>query len=288
VRASRVSGTLGARVALAEPGPLGGTCVNVGCIPKKLLAYAAHFPDELEDAAAFGWSVPPARFDWPTLLANKDREVLRLNGVYERMLVNAGVRILRERALVRGPHQVEIGGRTVTARYLLVATGSSPQVPDIPGKELAFTSNEAFHLERLPRSALVVGGGYIAVEFASIFCGLGVQTTLAYRGGRLLRGFDAELGERLAVEMAKKRVSIRLEANLTRIDRKNGALEVSYADGTRQQVDAVMFATGRRPNSADLGLEAAGVKRILLTPPNPIYDQVMTAWGERVIPACGD
>ena len=196
------------------------------------------------------------RLDWPVLLANKDREIARLNAAYERVLVKAGVEIFRAKARILGPHEVEISGKAKSARHILVATGSWPQVPPIPGREHAVTSNEVFHLERLPRRVLVVGGGYIAVEFASIFNGLGVQTTLAYRGASLLRGFDAELGPRLAEEMADKGVSILLNSNPSRID---PGLKVAFPDKTLE-VDLVMFATGRRPNTAGLGLEAAGVK----------------------------
>jgi glutathione reductase (NADPH) len=257
VRASRFAASYGARVAVAESGRFGGTCVNVGCIPKKLFAYAAHYREDFEVAKGFGWALGEPRFDWATLLANKDREIARLNGVYEGALTKAGARILRGRARVLDPHTVEVNGERHTARHILVATGSWPQLPAIPGRELAITSNEAFHLERLPRRALVVGGGYVALEFASIFNGLGVETTLAYRGVRLLRGFDADLGERIAQEMARKGVAIRLQANPARLER---GIRVTYADGTAQEVDLVMFATGRRPNTAGLGLEAAGVR----------------------------
>ena len=256
VRAARVSAGYGARVAIAESGRFGGTCVNVGCIPKKLFSFAAHFREDFRIAASFGWTVGEPRFDWATLLANKDREIARLNGVYERLLTNAGVAIHRGRARIVDPHTVEVEGRTFTARHLLVATGAWPQVPAIPGSELAVTSNEIFALEQLPRRALVVGGGYIAVEFASIFAGLGVETTLAYRGPRLLRGFDAELGERLAAEMAHNGVAIRLRANPAAIA---PGLQVTFEDGARLTCDLVLFATGRKPNTANLGLEAAGV-----------------------------
>ncbi len=246
MRASRVCAGYGARVAIAEPGAFGGTCVNVGCIPKKLFSYAAHFREDFEVSKGFGWTVGEPRFNWQTLLANKDREIARLNGVYEGVLKKAGVEIFRDRATILGPHEIEISGKRKSAKHILVATGSWPQVPEIPGLEHAITSNEAFHLERLPRRVLVVGGGYIAVEFASIFNGLGVETTLAYRGARLLRGFDADLGTRLAEEMARKGVTILLNADLFKI--KNN------------EYDLVMFATGRKPNTAGLGLEAAGVK----------------------------
>ena len=260
MRASRVSALLGARTAIAESGRFGGTCVNLGCIPKKLFAYAAHFRDELEDAAGFGWSVAEPSFDWAKLLANKDREIDRLNGVYERLLVNAGVGIFRGEAFVRGPNEIEFNGKTLTAKHILIATGSWPQKPAIPGAELAITSNEAFHLERLPRRALVVGGGYIAVEFASIFNGLGVQTTLAYRGARLLRGFDAELGERLGEEMRKKGVAINLSCSPVSLEKKQSSIQVNFNNNSSELFDLVMFATGRKPNTKGLGLEAAGVK----------------------------
>jgi glutathione reductase (NADPH) len=256
-----VSAGYGARVAIAESGLFGGTCVNVGCIPKKLFAYAAHFREDFEVARTYGWTLGEASFDWKTLLANKDREIARLNGVYERVLQLAGVEIIRGRAVVRGPHEVEINGKRITAKHILVATGSWPVLPPIPGREHAITSNEAFHLERLPARALVVGGGYIALEFASIFHGLGVKTTLSYRGKRLLRGFDAELGERIAEEMSAKGMNLHFGGEPIAIARRaSGDLEVAYSDGPHQETDLVLFATGRKPNSAELGLEAAGVK----------------------------
>ena len=257
MRASRFAASYGARVAVAESGRFGGTCVNVGCIPKKLFAYAAHYREDFEIAKSFGWTLGEPRFDWATLLANKDREIARLNGVYEGALTRAGARILRGRARVLDAHTVEVNGERHTARHILVATGSWPQRPAIPGSELAITSNEAFSLEKLPRRALVVGGGYVALEFASIFNGLGVQTTLAYRGARLLRGFDADLRERIAEAMGSKGVAIRLNANPARLER---GIRVTYEDGAVQEVDLVLFATGRKPNTAGLGLEAAGVK----------------------------
>jgi glutathione reductase (NADPH) len=199
-------------------------------------------------------------FDWNTLLANKDREIARLNGVYERVLTLAKVEIKRGRATILGPHEVEVNGKKHTARHILVATGSWPVIPAIPGREHAISSNEAFHLERLPRRALVVGGGYIALEFASIFHGLGVQSTLSYRGKRLLRGFDAELGERVAEEMAAKGVKLHFGGEPAAIEKAADGLHVTYSDGSKQTADLVMFATGRKPNTANLGLEPAGVK----------------------------
>lgn len=261
VRASRVCASYGARVAVAEERYFGGTCVNVGCIPKKLFSYAAHYRDDFHDAEGFGWTVPEPQFHWPTLLANKNKEITRLNGLYEGVLSKAGVTILQHRATIVDPHTVECDGRSYTARHILVATGSWPTVPDIPGQDLAITSNEAFFLPALPESIIVVGGGYIAVEFASIFHGLGVSTTLVYRGKRLLRGFDGDLGLRLTDEMAKKGITIRLESDIGSISKSaDGSLVARFRDGTSRSTGAVMFATGRKPNTRDLGLELAGVK----------------------------
>jgi glutathione reductase (NADPH) len=259
VRASRVSASYGAKVAIAESHLFGGTCVNVGCIPKKLFSYAAHWREEFEIAQAYGWITEAPRFDWPTLLANKDKEIARLNGVYERVLSVAGVEIMRGRATVLAPHEVEIGGERYTAKHILIATGSWPVIPPIPGREHAISSNEAFHLERLPKRALVVGGGYIALEFASIFQGLGVKTTLSYRGKRLLRGFDAEIGERIAEEMTHRGITIHFGGEPASIIKHPDGLEVCYTDGPHQKTDLVLFATGRKPSSANLGLEALGV-----------------------------
>ena len=260
MRASRVSASYGAKVAIAESHLFGGTCVNVGCIPKKLFSYAAHWREEFEVAQAYGWSGGEPKFEWPTLLANKDREIARLNAVYERLLTSAGVEIVRGRATVVDAHTVEINGRRHSARHILVATGSWPVIPPIEGREHAITSNEAFHLERLPARALVVGGGYIALEFASIFHGLGVQTTLSYRGQRLLRGFDADLGECIAEEMTHKGLKIHFGGEPSRIIKHPHTLEVCYTDGPHQRTDLVLFATGRKPNTAKLGLERVGVK----------------------------
>ncbi len=274
------------RVAIAESNLFGGTCVNVGCIPKKLFSYAAHWREDFEIAAAYGWTGGTPRFDWPTLLANKDREIARLNGVYERVLRLAGVEIMRGRATVLGPHEVEINKKKITAKHILVATGSWPVLPQIPGREHAISSNEAFHLERLPARALVVGGGYIALEFASIFHGLGVKTTLSYRGKRLLRGFDAEIGERMAEEMKAKGVSIHFGGEPTAIaKRADGSLEIAYSDGPRLATDLVLFATGRKPNTANLGLEAAGVK---LAPDGAIIVDQYSASSVGSIHAIGD
>ena len=261
VRASRHAARLGARVAVAEERYLGGTCVNVGCIPKKLFSYAAHYGEDIAHAAGYGWRVAAPAFDWRALVANKDREIERLNGVYAKLLAGAGVTLLHGRATLVDAHTVEIGGRCVSARYILIATGGWPVVPPIPGSELAISSNEAFHLSELPQRALVVGGGYIAVEFASIFNGLGVDTTLVYRGERLLKGFDADLGGFLAGQMQHKGVRIRFRSHIGQIARgaHGGALRATLADGAALETDCVMYATGRAPNSRGLGLESAGV-----------------------------
>ncbi|MCP4329131.1 MAG: glutathione-disulfide reductase [Alphaproteobacteria bacterium] len=259
VRAARMAGAAGARVAIAEDRYLGGTCVNVGCIPKKLFVYAAHFAEDFEDAVSFGWTDPDRRHDWPTLIANKNTEIARLNGIYERLLGNAGVDLFEGRAVVTGPQRVEVDGRSISAERLLIATGGWPVVPDIPGRDLAITSNEAFFLEELPPRIIIVGGGYIAVEFAGIFNGLGVETVQLYRGPHFLRGFDEDVRQTLAVEMRKKNIDLRFNSNIARIVRAGGDLCAELEDGTEIRADAIMYATGRAPNTRDLGLEAIGV-----------------------------
>jgi len=259
VRASRMSAGYGARVAVAEERYLGGTCVNVGCIPKKLLAYAAHFSEDFEDAAGFGWSVGERSFDWARLIENKDREIARLNTVYARLLDEAGVTRIEGRAHVVDPHTVEIGGRTITAANLLVATGGWPTRPTIPGIENAITSNEAFHLKELPGRVVIVGGGYIAVEFAGIFNGLGSRTTELYRGELFLRGFDDDVRRTLAEEMRKKGVELRFNADIARIEKHGGVLRARLRDGGELEADQILYATGRAPNVAGLGLEHCGV-----------------------------
>lgn len=260
VRASRMSAAHGARVALIESGALGGTCVNVGCIPKKLFSHAAHAASDFADARGFGWSVTGARFDWKTLLANKDREISRLNGVYAQVLQDAGVKIITGRARVIDAHTVAVGDQILGAAHLLIATGGHAVKPDIPGAELGITSDQAFHLDALPRRAVVVGGGYIAVEFASIFNGLGVKTTLLHRGAQLLRGFDEDLGRVLGEEMAQHGITLELNETPTGLARDGDGLRVLLGSGRGIDTDLVMFATGRAPNVAGLGLEDAGVR----------------------------
>jgi len=263
VRASRYAARLGARVAVAEERYLGGTCVNVGCIPKKLFSYAAHYGEDISHAEGYGWRVARPAFDWPALVANKNREIERLNDVYAKLLTGAGVALLDGRATLVDAHTVELGGRRISARYILIATGGWPLVPSVSGAEHAISSNEAFHLSQLPRRALVVGGGYIAVEFTSIFHGLGVDTTLVYRGERLIKEFDADLGVFLAGQMQNKGVRILFRSNIKCIERaapETGcALQVTLADGMSLATDCVMYATGRAPNTRGLGLESAGV-----------------------------
>lgn len=260
VRAARMAAGFGARVALAEERYFGGTCVNVGCIPKKLFVYASHFREEFRAAAGYGWQVPAPAFDWRRLRENKDAEIARLNGVYRRLLENAGVAIFEDRARLEGPQRVAVAGRSITAERILVATGGWPDVPDIPGQEHVSTSNEIFHLDALPERLLIVGGGYIAVEFAGIFHGLGVPTTQLYRRELFLRGFDEDLRRELAEAMRRDGVDLRFGVNVTRIDRHGEGLTATLTDGGTIEADCILYATGRRPLTGDLGLEAAGVR----------------------------
>jgi glutathione reductase (NADPH) len=260
VRASRMSGVYGAKVAVAEERKLGGTCVNVGCIPKKLLVYASHFNEDFEDAAGFGWSVGERRFDWAKLIANKDKEIDRLNGVYKRVLENAGVEIIYGAGRIIDPHTVIVGDKKFSARYILVATGGRPDVPKCPGFEHAITSNEAFYLPALPHSIVIVGGGYIGAEFAGIFHGMGARVTLVHRRALLLSGFDEDVREVLGREMQKKGIDLRMQTTVQRIDKTKDGLRITLTNGDILEADQIMFATGRSPNTAGLGLEQAGVK----------------------------
>jgi glutathione reductase (NADPH) len=262
VRAARIAASLGARVAIAENYRVGGTCVIRGCVPKKLLVYASHFREDFEDAAGYGWTLPEAQFSWPKLIANKNAEIARLEGIYAGVLERAGAKLLRGTVRVVGPNAVELDGGRMTAKYLLVATGARPWFPHLAGIEHAVSSNEVFEWPELPRRILVVGGGYVAVEFAGIFNGLGAAVTLSYRGEQILRGFDEDVRRHLAAEMGKKGVRILHRNELERIDRQaDGSLRVTFVGGPEPAVvDAVLHATGRAPNTRELGLETAGVE----------------------------
>jgi len=260
VRASRVAASFGAKVAVAEEKALGGTCVNVGCIPKKLLVYASHYGEDFTDAAGFGWTVGPRSVDWTKLIANKDKEIQRLNGVYGKLLGDAGVEILEGHAQVIDPHTVAMKGKRYTAKYILVAVGSWPSVPEFPGSEHAITSNEAFYLAALPEKVIVVGGGYIGVEFAGIFHGLGAQTSQFYRGGLFLRGFDEDIRVTLAEEMRKRGIDLRFNTDVIKIEKFNEVLKATLLDGSVVEANEILYATGRVPKTRGLGLEKAGVE----------------------------
>ena len=263
VRAARMSAGFGARVAIGEAYRPGGTCVIRGCVPKKLLVYAAHYRDDFEDARAYGWTAQP-EFSWPTLIANKNREIAQLEDFYRTLLKTSGVRLLEGRARVLDAHTVEVAGRTYTAAHILVATGGWPTLPAIPGIEHCITSNEALELPDLPRRVLVVGGGYVAAEFTGIFHGVGSKVILAYRGEQILRGFDLDVRQHLHQELLRKGIDVRLGCDVAGIERRpDGALEarlVAAGATATVVVDAVMYATGRHANTAGLGLESAGVK----------------------------
>lgn len=264
VRAARVSASLGRRVAIAEEYRFGGTCVIRGCVPKKLFVYASQFPEHFEDSAGYGWTVGETSFDWKTLVSNKDKEIARLEGLYRRGLENAGAEIIESRAVIEGPNTVRIvkDGHTVTARYILIATGGRPNPHHaLPGSEHAITSNEAFNLEQLPKSILIAGGGYIAVEFANIFHGLGVETTLVYRGKEILGRFDGDLRRGLHEAMEAKGIRILCQDIFEAVEKRDdGRFDVRLKSGSTKTFDKVMLAIGRIPNTEELGLDAAGVK----------------------------
>ncbi|WP_277961802.1 glutathione-disulfide reductase [Pseudomonas sp. RIT-To-2] len=261
VRAARFAAGFGAKVAVAESRYLGGTCVNVGCVPKKLLVYGAHFAEDFEQAKGFGWTLGDADFNWQTLIANKNREIQRLNGIYRNLLVNSGVTLLEGHARIVDAHHVEVDGQRFSTERILIATGGWPQVPDIPGREHAISSNEAFFLPQLPKRVLVVGGGYIAVEFAGIFHGLGAETTLLYRRDLFLRGFDRSVREHLSEELTKRGLNLQFNSDIARIDKQaDGSLLATLKDGRVLEADCVFYATGRRPMLDNLGLENVSVK----------------------------
>lgn len=259
VRASRMAAARGVKVAVVEGAPLGGTCVNLGCIPKKLYSYASSFPGHFSSAQGYGWSEVSATLDWDLLKQNRAKEISRLNGVYANLLKNSGVELLQGWGKLTDSHTVQVGDKQFTAKYILVATGGWPFVPDIPGRELAITSNEIFDLAVFPKRLLVVGGGYIASEFASIFNGLGSHVIQLYRGEKILRGFDEDIRDFLTQEMLKHGVDLRVNNDVVRLEKVASGILATLKDGSSVEVDQVLYATGRTPKTAGLGLEQVGV-----------------------------
>jgi len=260
VRASRMSAGYGARVAVAEASNLGGTCVNLGCVPKKLMVYASSFSAAAADAAGFGWTVPTPTFDWATLIANKDREIGRLNGIYRKLLEDSGVRIIEGWARLLDPNTVEVDGESYTAERILIATGGRPFKSEIPGHDLSITSEQIFHLDRQPKRIVIAGGGYIAVEFAGIMKGMGSEVTLIYRGPLFLRGFDDDVRTTLAEEMRKRGIILRFDTLIEKIERTGDGLAATTNHGDTIETDQVLSAMGRLPNTACLGLEEVGIE----------------------------
>lgn len=260
VRAARVAAQAGARVAILEDRYLGGTCVNVGCVPKKLYVYGSSFWESWTDARGYGWQTTDVQFDWPTLRDNKIKEINRLNGIYDQLLAKAGAELILGRGRITSPHHVEVNGRVLQTERILVATGGWPNRPEMPGIGLTKTSNEIFDLERLPDSILVVGGGYIAVEFAGIFAGLGVRTTLSYRGPHLLKEFDREIVEALVEELTRKGIDVRLNHRLFGFSEGSDGIRVEHSDPDSIVVSEVLMAVGRSPHTDGLGLENTQVK----------------------------
>ena len=259
VRAARIAAGYGARVGICEESRVGGTCVIRGCVPKKLLVYASHFAEDFEDARGFGWEAGPARFSWPDLIRAKDREIDRLNGVYLRLLSESGVRLYKGRGTFIDPHRIQIGDEVISADKILIATGGRPWVPEIPGIEHVITSDEAFQLAELPPRVAVVGGGYIACEFAGIFNGLGSRVTQLYRGDAVLRGFDHDVRRVVGSELVKKGIDLHLQADVSAIEKTDSGLELTLKTGETLEVDQVMYATGRVPNVRGLGLRDIGL-----------------------------
>jgi glutathione reductase (NADPH) len=260
VRAARLASGHGIRVAIAEERYLGGTCVNAGCVPKKLLVYASQFRVEFDAAAGFGWTVGASTFNWTRLIANKNQEIERLHDVYNNLLQKSGVSVITGRVHVLSAHTIAINGKEYTAERILVATGGWPFVPDIPGKQYIATSNEMFSLEQLPKRIVIVGGGYIAVEFAGILHGLGVETTICHRAHKLLSGFDEDIRDFLAHEMTKKGIKLLFKTDIEAIESTGGSFKVRLIDGSKISTDLVMYATGRTPNSSGFGLDGLGVE----------------------------
>lgn len=259
VAASRRAGGYGARVAICEERRVGGTCVLRGCVPKKLLVYASHLRDELADAAGYGWTIGEATVDWSRMIANKDAELERLEKVYHRLLGDAGVEIMQGRGRIIDPHTVDVEGRRYTTERILVATGGWPTLPEIPGIEHAITSNEALDLPRVPEHVVIVGGGYIGMEFAGIWHGAGAEVTVIVRSDTVLRGFDIDVRDTLAEQMRKRGITIELENHVNAIDKRGDKLHLRLDRGEEKVADTVLFATGRHPHSAGIGLEDVGV-----------------------------
>jgi glutathione reductase (NADPH) len=286
VRASRVAAQLGARVAIVEDRDLGGTCVNLGCVPKKLFVFASQYHDALARAAGFGWEIPPASFNWPELRGNKNTEIARLNQVYQTLLSDAGVVLINGRAVIADPHRVQVGEHSYTAERILIAVGGWPKVPEFPGSGYVITSNDAFHLDHLPETIMIVGGGYIGVEFAGIFNGMGVKTYLCHRGEQLLKGFDEEVRHCAGVEIAKKGVMLHLNTDIQRIEKvAENKLQVFAQDGRHWQVEQVMYAVGRHPKTESLGLENT---KVVLNDDGSIQVDDFFQTGEPSIYALGD
>ncbi len=260
VRAARISAGYGARVGLCEEYRLGGTCVIRGCVPKKLLVFASHFSEELEDAAAYGWKVDGWRFSWPDMIGAKDKEIDRLNAVYLNLLNNAKVDLHEGRGRLLGSDTVQVGEHRIRAKRILIATGARPYVPEFPGSQHVITSDEAFHLEELPGKIVIVGGGYIACEFAGIFNGMGSEVTQVYRGDAVLRGFDNDVRHMMNDELQKKGINLLLETNIAEVSPAGGGFEVRTSKGETHFANIVMYSTGRVPYTRDLGLEAAGIE----------------------------
>ncbi|MDB4529196.1 glutathione-disulfide reductase [Pseudomonadales bacterium] len=262
VRASRMAAQAGAKVAIAEEQFLGGTCVNVGCVPKKLFYYGANFSSDFSDARGFGWSLQPPEFHWPTLRDNKDQEIKRLNTIYASLLDGAGVELIRGRARLQDPHTIEVDGKSYTAARILIATGCKPYVPNFPGSDLVITSDDVFYLDELPKRLLIVGGGYIALEFAGILHGLGVEVEVSYRGNQLLKHFDHALGKKLLTEMRGQNIEVMMQSQVLAIQKQSaGQLTVKFNESVERSYDAVLYATGRLPYTSDLGLDNTATQR---------------------------
>ena len=280
VRAARIAAQHGAQVALAEEYRMGGTCVIRGCVPKKLMVYASRFPEVFSDAAGYGWSTGEAAFDWTRFRDAMHAELTRLEGIYRRNLGAAGVEIFDARATVSGTHDITLStGQTLSAKHILVATGGAPFVPDLPGRELAITSNEVFHLDKLPKSMIIVGGGFIASEFAGVFNGLGVDVRQVYRSAQILRGFDDDIRNHVHDQMREKGVNIDLNSDVQSLEKNGDSIRAVMKDGATHDVDVVLYATGRKPNTDGLGLAALGVD---LKPNGAI---VVDGWSQTSVPS---